>query len=337
MLMTRRTARLWCVSMLLLWCLTACVEQRTRHAATVAQPNTGPASETVRQVAITFDDLPFATASNTADSATRQAARAADAAVRASLNRHAVPATGFVNEATAQGLGSTGQDILRRWNRGRLALGNHGYAHADSNDLTLEQIEADIVSGEASIRRLAQSAGRTIPFFRFPYNHIGQTAEKQRAIEQLLTRHGYRLAASTIDTSDHVFNRAYEHALVQRDRTMQRRIKAAYLAHTRTQIVYYANLNRQALGYEPPAIMLLHLNRLNGDVMQDILAVFRDLQYRFVTLEDAQSDPAYARPPTRPTQYGPMWGYRWARDRNVRVDGRLEQEPPAWVSAYGAD
>ena len=40
--------------------------------------------------------------------------------------------------------------------------------------------------------------------------------------------------------------------------------------------------------------------------------------------------------PRPAARFGPMWGYRWARDRGVRVNGALEKEPPAWVADYAA-
>ncbi|HWO28807.1 MAG TPA: hypothetical protein VNO32_08405 [Candidatus Acidoferrum sp.] len=45
----------------------------------------------------------------------------------------------------------------------------------------------------------------------------------------------------------------------------------------------------------------------------------------------AQSDAAYSIPDTYITEFGPMWGYRWAREQKVQVEGRLEAEPPKWV------
>jgi hypothetical protein len=30
-----------------------------------------------------------------------------------------------------------------------------------------------------------------------------------------------------------------------------------------------------------------------------------------------------------------MWGYRWAKERNVKVNGSLEPDPPQWVFEYG--
>ncbi len=30
-----------------------------------------------------------------------------------------------------------------------------------------------------------------------------------------------------------------------------------------------------------------------------------------------------------------MWGYRWAKERGVKVNGKLEPEVPEWVTEYG--
>ena len=57
--------------------------------------------------------------------------------------------------------------------------------------------------------------------------------------------------------------------------------------------------------------------------------------YRFVSLAEAESDPIYNQPDSYITNAGPMWGYRWARQRGMKVNGKLEPEPPAWVTNYG--
>ncbi|WP_336357196.1 hypothetical protein, partial [Pseudomonas granadensis] len=95
-----------------------------------------------------------------------------------------------------------------------------------------------------------------------------------------------------------------------------------------------AALDRTVLGYEPPAILLLHLNRLNAATLDRLLRLVRQQGYRFVSLDEAQSDPAYRESPRVATKYGPMWGYRWASERQVKVDGSKEQEPPEWVARY---
>ncbi len=287
-----------------------------------------------RTVAITFDDIPIATSIQ--GEAREALAIQTNRKILKVLKRHRAPAMGFVNEG---GLGP--QDpgtlsILESWNHGQFELASHGYSHADANQLDLASIEREIVDGEKIMTPLAEKAGRSIRFFRFPYNHLGETDAKQAGVYALLAKHGYTLAASTIDTSDYIFNTAYVRALDERDRKNQKAIKRAYLDHTREQIAYYAALNARVLGYEPPAIMLLHVNQINAATMDAQLDVFEDAGYEFVSLAEAQADPAYAAPPEKATRFGPMWGYRWARDRGIRVDGSLEKEPPAWIADYAA-
>lgn len=289
-----------------------------------------------RAVALTFDDLPFVYSSNEDMRSARRRALLASRRIQRALARHGAPATCFVTEEKLHELGDVGIRILEAWNRGPFELANHGFSHGDSNSMTLAEIEQEIVRGERVSRSLVRKAGRSLRFFRFPYNHVGDTQEKRVAIEQLLARHGYRLAASTIDTSDYMFGQAYERAISRKDREMRRRIEHAYLAHTRQQIQYYSDLNARVLGYRPPEIIVLHLNSLNAAVADRLLKTFKELDYRFISLAEAQSDPAYQRSPAYATRFGPMWGYRWARERGVKVDGRLEKEPPQWIASYAA-
>ena len=123
--------------------------------------------------------------------------------------------------------------------------------------------------------------------------------------------------------------------LAQNDKVAAKRLRLAYLAYTSEEIDYYAALNKQVLGYEPPQIMLLHDSRLNADLIKQILKMFVDKGYRFVLLERAEKDPAYNIPDTFITKYGMMWGYRWARERGIKVNGNLEKEPPDWIGKYG--
>jgi hypothetical protein len=125
--------------------------------------------------------------------------------------------------------------------------------------------------------------------------------------------------------------------LGKNDRASAGKLRLEYLAYTNAEIDYYAALNKQVFGYEPPQVMLLHDNRLNADVIAQVLRLFETKHYRFVSLDDAQSDTAYRTPDSYITKFGPMWGYRWAKERNVRVNGSLETEPPKWILGYGKE
>jgi len=288
-------------------------------------------------VAITFDDLPIAKtdipAAGTIDPIE---VRNINRAILDSLRRHKVPTTGFVIEKRVEDVGETrGREILQHWTDGGNDLGNHSYSHPDFNQLTIEQIEQEIVAGERSLSIILGKVGGKPRYFRFPMNHTGDTAAKHEAVAAFLAQRGYKLAVCTIDNEDYVFARAYRIALARKDSASAERLRSAYLSYTGTEIDYYSSLNKQVFGYEIPHVMLLHVNQLNADTMDDVIGLFERRHYLFVSLDKAEADPAFATPDTFFTQYGWMWGYRWARERNVKVNGNLETEPPDWVREYG--
>jgi len=294
------------------------------------------ASAQNRTVAITVDDLPYASG-GAVSSSDAAAAKEINRKILSGLRHHHAPVTGFVVQKGVEDLGPTvGIEILKTWTRGNFDLGNHTYSHQDANLLSVAELEDEIVKGETGFVPLMKQAGKKPEFFRFPMNHTGETEQKQREVAAFLRQRGYRVATCTIDNSDYVFNAAYVRMLASHDTSAQR-LRAEYLSYTSTEIDYYAGLSKQIFGYEPPQVMLLHDNRLNADTIGPLLALFEKKHYEFVSLNRAQADPAYQIPDTYVTKFGPMWGYRWAAERGVKVDGRMEQEPPEWIVNYGKE
>ena len=238
-----------------------------------------------RRVAITVDDLPYADGGAPTPASASEAASLIRTVNRRLLDafqgRH-VPATGFVIQKTAESLGpAVGLIILSEWTSRGFDLGNHTYSHPDINDLSVEQVETEIVRGETAIGPLMQKSGKKLTYFRFPMNHTGDTREKHDAVAAFLSQRGYRLATCTIDNSDYLFNAAYVQMLARNDAPSAKKLRAEYLAYTSTEIDYYAALNKQVFGYEIPQVMLLHDNRLNADVIDYVLQLFVAKQYRF--------------------------------------------------------
>jgi peptidoglycan/xylan/chitin deacetylase (PgdA/CDA1 family) len=292
-----------------------------------AQPHT---------VAMTVDDLPFASGlpSPLSSGEAKKAMQVNETILRA-FSHHHVPAMGFVIGRHAEQLGLTvSKEILRQWIRPGFDLGNHLYSHPDVNDLSVEQAEREITSGEAIFAPLLKSVSRTPQFLRFPFNHTGDTKEKRDAIAAFMSTRGYRLAPCTIDNSDYDFNKTYALALARHDDQAAAKVRVDYIAYTEAEIDWYTALNKQIFGYEPPHIMLLHDSPLNADTIEKMLLLFTKRGYTFITLEEAEKDPAYAVPDTYVTKFGPMWGYRWAQELHVKVNGRGEPEPPAWIDQY---
>ena len=295
-----------------------------------------PTSAQQRTVAITIDDLPYA---GQFLNLPNYSADAINNRLLAAFARRRIPVTGLVIEKLVEQKPdrATGTRILQRWINDGLDLGNHTYSHPDINTLSVQQIEEEIIRGETTFAPLMKAAGKKPEFFRFPMNYEGDTKEKHDAIAAFLAQRGYQVATCTIDNSDFLFNNAYVRMLAKNDTAAAQRLRAEYLKYTSTEIDYYAALNKQVFSYEPPQVMLLHDSPLNADTIEGILKMFEEKGYKFVSLKTAQSDPAYKTPDTYITKFGPMWGYRWAQELKVKVNGNLETEPPQWILDYGKE
>lgn len=268
-----------------------------------------------RTVALTFDDLP-------------PEDETINKRILDGLAKHHAWAIAFVNEKKVAA--SRGEEMLRDWVTRGLDLGNHTYSHRDLNQMTVDEFKDEVIRGE---RTVTQLAGKP-KYLRFPFNHSGDTKEKHEAVAAFLAERGYRVATCTIDNEDYVFSHAYNAMLVSKDEASAAKLPAEYLAYTATEIDYYAQLHGRVFGHEIPHVMLLHGNKLNAELIDQLLKIFEDKHYRFVTLDAAQSDAAYKTPDTYVTKFGPMWGYRWAADLGIKVNGSLESEPSAWILNY---
>src|SRR5262245_51014165 len=108
-----------------------------------------------RSVALTFDDLPVADTSDPAQ------ARSINSSILDSLDRHHAPAIGMVIESRVQEVGrSQGVELLDQWVRRGYDLGNHTLSHPEINDLTVKQVEQEILGGERSLVTVLARVGK---------------------------------------------------------------------------------------------------------------------------------------------------------------------------------
>lgn len=250
--------------------------------------------------------------------------------------RHAVPAIGFVNEGKLQRAGTPDPEraaLLRRWADAGLELGNHTYSHIDLHTETLEHEEADVVRGEPVTRGLMTAAGKRLRYFRHPFLHTGRNAETRRSFEAFLAARGYRVAPVTVDNSDYVFASAYDRRVAAGDAAQATRILDGYIDYMNRVVVYYEDQSVALLGRPMRQILLIHANALNALALPRWLPMLESRGYRFITLDRALEDPAFAT--MRDDYYGAggiTWLHRWALTAGKRgVFFAGEPEVPAWV------
>ena len=91
-------------------------------------------------------------------------------------------------------------------------------------------------------------------------------------------------------------------------------------------------ISLQIFGREITQTLLLHANDVNADYLEEMLRRFAGRGYRFVTLDEAMSDPAYETKDAYVSQFGPTWLWRWMKSKGMEVNFKDDPEPPRWVS-----
>jgi peptidoglycan/xylan/chitin deacetylase (PgdA/CDA1 family) len=287
----------------------------------------------VREIAITFDDLPIAGVLPRDLETSAELTRKLLAGVAA----HHVPAIGFVNEDKLNAADGTVDprrvDLLRRWLDGGLELGNHAYSHPDLHVMPLDDFEADVLKGERVTRPLMAARGLTLRFFRHPFLHTGRDLEKKAAFEQFLAEHGYRVAPVTIDNDEYIVARAYDYVGARGDAGAAQRVGDAYVPYMEAKMEFFERNSRELFDREIRQVLLIHANMLNADRFGELASMLERRGYRFITLERALEDPAFQSADTWVGTSGITWIHRWALTRKMpKTFYAGEPEVPPFVA-----
>ena len=274
-----------------------------------------------RTMAVTIDDLPFVKPTETA--VLTRAQRTTKAILR-SLGEHKIPAIGFVVESRLHATSEVDQRIalLQRWVDAGVTLGNHTYSHQDFNDLTIDEFQDEIIKGEVITRRLMEPHNPYQLYFRHPMTHTGDTRQKKEAIEKFLAARGYRIAPHTIENSDFIFNVPYVQAQQNGDSALAERLLESYLDYNLAVTKFAERISVEIFGREVAQILLIHTNDINADCLDIMLTNWEERGYRFIKLDEAMTDPAYATEDTFVTTHGPTWLFRWMKSIGKNISFR---------------
>jgi hypothetical protein len=134
-----------------------------------------------------------------------------------------------------------------------------------------------------------------------------------------------------------MFNAVYEDALARGDSALISRIGRTYLAQLDSAFAFAEHLSVATFGRDIPQVFLIHANRINADYLSQMLERLRRRGYRFITMEEAVADPAYASVDEYLGPWGISWLHRWRVGLGLPSRLREEPEPASWVvEAYRA-
>lgn len=234
----------------------------------------------LREIAITIDDLPLvASQMNTPGNQQRSTERFTR--IINALTEHNAPATGFVIAGAIE----KGQwDFLEQFRKAGFMIGNHTYSHYNLNQMSAEKYIADIDRADKILAPLFTEP----KYFRYPYLAEGSKTTKPLVLDYL-TEHHYIVAPVTIDSKDFEFNeRLYKVPFRTREAYINK-LKPQYLAYIWNQTL---KAEKRAKNNPEKQILLIHANLLNSYALGDILQMYKNNGYTFITLTEALKNPA---------------------------------------------
>ncbi|MGA8762257.1 MAG: polysaccharide deacetylase family protein [Candidatus Sulfotelmatobacter sp.] len=243
-----------------------------------------------QKLAITMDDLPQN--GTLAPGMTRVEITRNTLAVL--KKRHVPPVYGFVNAKKLEG-SVDGAEALQLWAAAE-PVGNHTYSHMDLEQNTADAFERDLEQNEPTLELLARP-GEDWRWVRYPYLHEADTVEKRRAVRSYLKAHGYKIAQVTIDWEDYLWNPAYARCAAKNDAKSIEWLRSSYLSTASEFIDLGRAQARLIYGREINYVLLMHLGAFSSTILPDALDLLKKKGFKLVTLEEAESDPAYQEDP----------------------------------------
>ncbi len=239
------------------------------------------------EVALTFDDLPAH--GPLAAGLTRL--DIASSIIRTLQTTHAPPAYGFVNAKRLQEDPSTAQ-VLQLWRDAGFPLGNHTFSHMDRNTNPADAFEQDLLADEPTLQKFM--GDQDWHWLRFPYLREGDTVEKHRAITAFLKEHRYKVAEVTLSFGDYAYNEPYARCLARNDQPGIELLKQSYLSGASDSLSQGQELSRLIYGRDIRHVMLLHIGGFETIMLPQLLDLLKQRGFKLITLQDAESDPAYS-------------------------------------------
>ena len=318
--MMKRT--LLCLAMLFVGILLLC----SFHVVAQSQTESSPAT---KEIAITIDDVPL-----NGQRFDLSRLQTMTSKLLSGIKAHQIPVVGFVNESLLYVSGETDARValLKQWADAGVELGNHTFAHLGLKDTPLGQYEDDFIRGDAITRIVMRQKAAKPRYFRHPFLQMGATKEIEKSFEAFIAERGYRIAPVTIDIMDWMFRVAYVNARTRADFHQMKTVSAEYLKFAAIKFDFCERVSNTLFGRPIKHVLLLHANELNADNFDALIKVISDRGYKFVSLDEALTDPIYQ----FPAQYKATsdWLDLWAFSKGQKFDSPA---PPDFIREIYAD
>jgi beta-lactamase regulating signal transducer with metallopeptidase domain len=242
------------------------------------------------------------------------------------LKEHKVPAIGFLQGgmiSDGDKLFPVRANIARMWIDAGLEVGLGGFKHLNLYNTPADEYIQNVEKNERVAKQLTGETRAAPRYFSYPFLNTGKVEDKAK-VEAWLASHGYTSVKYTIDNQEWMYSFAYDMARNDNDVNTMKEIREAYLAYMQKMFDHYEAYSAELFGRDIPQTMVLTPSRLITDTADDFFDMVSKRGYTYVSIEEAQSDPAYKTKEGFAGEAGISWFERWSMAKNHRLRNEPE-------------
>ncbi|HEX8287959.1 MAG TPA: M56 family metallopeptidase [Pyrinomonadaceae bacterium] len=254
-----------------------------------------------------------------------------DATIRlmiAKLVQHQIPAIGFVQG----GMISDGEkfypvraNMVRLWRDAGLEVGVGGYKHIWFYHTPYDEYVANTKKNEGIVRKILAETNQSPRYFSYPFLNTGKSTEDKNKFENWLAARGLSSVKYTMDNQEWMYSYAYDQARNDNDLNTMNEIRREFLDYMSKMFDHYEAYSREMFGRDINQTLVLTPSRLIADSADELFGMIVKRGYKFVAMDEAQSDEAYQTPEDFTGKAGISWFERWqlAKGKKLRDEPKV--------------
>ncbi len=184
--------------------------------------------------------------------------------------------------------------MQKEWlKRGNL-VGSLGYDKLRAGETNAEEFINDVQRNDAALAVLWGGSAPARRYFRFARRKIWRDRREMDTGKAYLKKNNFVLVPATIDLLDHLFSQRYCSALSRGDQSCANLIKANFRSLAIDTTLRARSIAANMAGHDVKHIVAVRANQFTCDNLSDLLKWYKSLGARFITVDEALSDPFYA-------------------------------------------
>jgi peptidoglycan/xylan/chitin deacetylase (PgdA/CDA1 family) len=173
-------------------------------------------------------------------------------------------------------------------------LGNMTFSRKKPKKGTAEEFIQSIELNEQALAPILANHPKGKKYFRFPGLTLTSEPQKLAQINSYLKQKGYVVVPATIDSRDEVFSQNYCAALARADQSCTNLIKTTFKSVLLDRTLRAREAARRIAGHDVKHILMIEANQLTCDTLGELLAWYKALGARFISIDEALGDQFYA-------------------------------------------